>query len=74
MTVFDTVIRGGTVVTAGDRARCDVGICGGKVVALADRLSGGERTIDASQLVLDVRLFVQQTLSSHQELPDKSVD
>jgi dihydropyrimidinase len=53
MTAFDLVIEGGTVVTAGDRSRCDVGIRGGKVVALAERLSGGERTIDATgRLVL----------------------
>lgn len=53
MSAFDTVIRGGTVVTAADRAICDVGIRGGKVVALADKLEGAERTIDASgRLVL----------------------
>ena len=53
MTAFDLVIQGGTVVTAGDRSRCDVGIRGGKVVALAERLAGGERTIDATgRLVL----------------------
>ena len=53
MSAFDLVIRGGTVVTAGDRARCDVGIRGGKVVALADRLPDGDRTIDATgRLVL----------------------
>jgi len=48
MTAFDLVIRGGTVVTAGDRARCDVGIRDGKIVALADRLAGGARTIEAN--------------------------
>ena len=26
MSTFDLIIRGGTVVTAGDRSRCDVGI------------------------------------------------
>jgi dihydropyrimidinase len=49
MSSFDLVIRGGTVVTAGDRAKCDVGIRDGKIVALADRLAGGARTIEADQ-------------------------
>jgi dihydropyrimidinase len=49
MSSFDLVIRGGTVVTAGDRAKCDVGIRDGKIVALADRLARGERTIEADQ-------------------------
>ena len=53
MTSFDLIIRGGTVVTAGDQSRCDVGIKDGKIVALAERLSGGERMIDATgRLVL----------------------
>ena len=53
MTSFDLIIRGGTVVTAGDRSRCDVGIRSGRVVALAEHLSGSERTIDATgRLVL----------------------
>jgi dihydropyrimidinase len=53
MTAFDLVIRGGTVVTASDSARCDVGIRGGKITALAERISDGERTIDATgRLVL----------------------
>jgi dihydropyrimidinase len=53
MSSYDLVIRGGTVVTAGDRARCDVGIRDGKVVALAEQLSGAARTIDAAgRLVL----------------------
>lgn len=52
MTPFDVVIRGGTVVTAGDRTRCDVGIRDGKVVALGECLVG-ERMIDATgRLVL----------------------
>ena len=33
---FDLIIRGGTVVTAADTFRADVGIRGGKVAALAD--------------------------------------
>jgi dihydropyrimidinase len=53
MADYDLVIRGGTVVTAADVVRCDVGIAGGRVVALAERLTGGARAIDAGgKLVL----------------------
>ena len=53
MSPFDLVIRGGTVVTAAESSRCDVGIRDGRVVALAERLTGGERVIDAAgKLVL----------------------
>jgi dihydropyrimidinase len=53
MSTFDLVISGGTVATAGGVTRCDVGITGGRIVALAERLAGGERRIDAShRLVL----------------------
>ena len=53
MTEFDLVIRGGTVVTASDFARCDVGIRGETIVALADALPKASREIDArSKLVM----------------------
>jgi len=53
MDACDMVVRGGTVVTASDRARCDVGIRGGRIVALADDLPRGAREIDATgKLVL----------------------
>ena len=35
---FDTIIRGGTVATASDTFRCDVGISGGRITALGDDL------------------------------------
>ena len=44
---FDLVIRGGTVVTAVDVVRADVGIRDGRVVAVADRLTGGDASLDA---------------------------
>jgi len=44
--MFDTVIAGGTVVTAGDSVRCDVGITAGRVAALGEALQGA-RMIDA---------------------------
>ncbi|HEV8257525.1 MAG TPA: dihydropyrimidinase [Casimicrobiaceae bacterium] len=50
---FDLVIRGGTVATAADTMRCDVGIVEGKIVALGERLAGGRKEIDAAgKLVL----------------------
>ncbi len=50
MTAFDLVVRGGTVVTAADTVDCDVGIADGRVVALAAKLDGGARELDASGL------------------------
>ncbi len=53
MSDLDLVIRNGTVVTAADTARCDVGIRDGHVVALADALPGAAAQIDATgKLVL----------------------
>src|SRR6266498_3291111 len=50
---FDLVIRGGTVATAADTMRCDVGIVEGKIVALGERLAAGRKEIDAAgKLVL----------------------
>ncbi len=50
---FDLVIRGGTVVTASDSVRCDVGIRDGRIAALADELARGDDEIDATgKLVL----------------------
>lgn len=50
---FDTVVQGGTVVTAADVVRADIGIRDGRIVAIADRLTGGDTTIDAGgRLVL----------------------
>lgn len=50
--MFDTIIRGGTVVTAADTFKCDVGISGGRIVALAESLEGGKDVIDAEGLLV----------------------
>ncbi|MDX3809537.1 MAG: dihydropyrimidinase, partial [Bosea sp. (in: a-proteobacteria)] len=51
--IFDLVIRGGTIATAADVTRADLGIRDGRIVAVAERLGPGERTIDAGgKLVL----------------------
>jgi dihydropyrimidinase len=44
---YDTVIQGGTVVTAADVVRADIGIRNGRIVTIADHLTGGDITIDA---------------------------
>jgi len=47
---LDTVIRGGTIVTASDTTKADVGILGDKIVAIASELNpeNAARVIDAA--------------------------
>ncbi len=53
MSRFDTIISGGTVVTATDAVPCDVAIKGERIVALGHDLGDSERVIDATgKLVL----------------------
>ena len=53
MASYDLIVRNGTVATAADAARCDIGIRDGRIAALADRLEGGAQEIDAAgKLVL----------------------
>ena len=53
MESFDTVIRNGLVATACDTMHADIGIVGGRVVALGKELPRGRQEIDASgKLVL----------------------
>ena len=47
MQPFDLVIRGGTVATATDSFKADVGIRGDKVAAIGDGLDKGKSEIDA---------------------------
>jgi len=48
MSIFDCVIRGGTVVTAADTVKADIGIRNGKIVSVADTLTDAATIIDAS--------------------------
>ena len=48
---LDLAIRGGTVVTASDTIRCDVGIRGERIVALGENLRA-QREIDAAGLLV----------------------
>jgi dihydropyrimidinase len=53
MQELDLVVRNGTVVTAADMFRADVGVHGGRIVALAEDLPRAAREIDAAgKLVL----------------------
>ncbi len=52
MTAFDTIVRGGTVVTAVDSVRCDIGIKDGRVAALGHDLGSAARVIDAGGLLV----------------------
>ena len=48
---FDLVVRGGTVVTASEQFRADVGVVDGRVAALGSGLSGA-RVLDASGMLV----------------------
>jgi len=66
---FDLVVRNGTIATASDIIHCDVGVRGGRVVAMAEALGPGTRELDASgKLVLpggvDSHCHIEQASSS----------
>ncbi len=52
MSEFDLVIRGGTAATAVDVFRTDIGVRGGRIVALAADLPPGASEIDARNLLV----------------------
>lgn len=52
MSEYDLVIRGGTVVTASDTTRADVGIRDGRIIAVAEKIEGGAKVVDASGLLV----------------------
>src|ERR1700726_3727892 len=52
MADYDLAIRGGTITTASDTFRGDVGVRAGRIVAGADRIDGAAREIDASGLIV----------------------
>ena len=51
MADFDLVIRGGTVVTAADTFRADVGVRDGRIAALGEKLDGAQ-VLDAGGLLV----------------------
>ena len=60
---LDLAIRGGTVVTAADTMRCDVGIRDGRIVALGEEVGPAARDIDATG-----RLVLPGGIDSHVHL------
>src|SRR3569832_69950 len=66
---FDTIIRGGKVVTAADTFSCDVGICDGKIAALGGDLGAAEKIIDATG-----RLVLPGGIDSHVHFAQPSGD
>jgi dihydropyrimidinase len=60
MSDFDLIIAGGTVATASDTFKADVGIRDGRIVALAADLRDGMQTIDATD-----RLVLPGGIDSH---------
>jgi dihydropyrimidinase len=49
---FDTCIRNGTVVTASERFRADIGIRGERILAIGRDLPGADKDVDASGLLV----------------------
>src|SRR6201999_967565 len=66
---FDTIIRGGTVVTAADTFYCDVGIHDGKIEALGNDLATAATVIDATG-----RLVLPGGIDSHVHFAQPSGD
>jgi len=51
MSKYETVVAGGTVVTASDVFKADIGIVGGRIAAIGTNLSG-DRVVDADGLLV----------------------
>lgn len=52
MMTFETIIRGGTVVTASDTFSADIGISGGRITAIGETLGDAPEVIDATGLLV----------------------
>jgi dihydropyrimidinase len=52
MSDFNLVIRNGTIVTAAESFRADIGISHGQIVMIGDRLGNGSEEIDATGLLV----------------------
>jgi dihydropyrimidinase len=71
---LDLAIRGGTIVTASDTIRCDVGIVGERIVVLGENLAAA-REIDASGLLvlpggIDSHVHIAQSSGPGVEMAD----
>lgn len=52
MADYDLVVRGGAVATGFGTTLCDIGVKGGRIVALAEQLPAGGASVDASGLLV----------------------
>ncbi|MBI5131827.1 MAG: dihydropyrimidinase [Rhodopseudomonas palustris] len=52
MEAYDLVVRGGTVVTASDTIKADIGIRDGRIIAVAETITTGGETFDARGLLV----------------------
>ena len=52
MAEFDLVVRGGEVATGFGTTRCDIGVRGGRIVALAEALETSGQVVDAGGLLV----------------------
>ncbi len=69
MAHFDTIVSGGTIATASDTFRADIGIRDGKVAMLGHDLGTAEREIDATDLLvlpggIDAHCHIEQESST----------
>src|SRR5437899_1241871 len=69
MAEYDLVIRNGTIVTASDTVRCDVGVKGGIIATLGNSVATGAREVDASGMLvlpggIDSHCHIEQKSSS----------
>lgn len=64
---FDTVIHGGTIVTATDTYKADIGIRDGRIAAVAESLAGGTKRIDATG-----RLVMPGGIEGHAHIAQES--
>ena len=52
MAHYELVVRNGTLATAGEVVKADIGVSNGRIVALGENLGGGDREIDAAGKVV----------------------
>lgn len=52
MAEYDLAVRGGLVATGFGTVRCDIGIKGGRIVALAERIADADAVLDAGGLLV----------------------
>ncbi|MBO1907630.1 dihydropyrimidinase [Microvirga sp. 3-52] len=72
---FDLAIRGGTIATASDTFKADIGIRDGRIVAVADRVADAARVIDATGLLvlpggIDSHVHISQPSGPDVEMAD----